>query len=34
MKTMNINTNLGLVSTSPNTGDAGRLCHSSGISMS
>jgi hypothetical protein len=34
MKTMNTNTNLGLVPTTPDNGDAGRLCRSSGNNIS
>jgi len=34
MKMVNRNTDLGLVPTTPNNGDAGRLCHGLGVSMS
>ena len=34
MKTMNTNINLGLTPTTPNNGDAGRFCLSSGNNMS
>ncbi len=34
MKMVNTNTNLGTIPTTPNNGDAGRLCHGSGVSIS
>lgn len=34
MKMVNKNTDLGLVPTTPNNGDAGRLCLGSGVNIS